>query len=194
MNTFLSYLAIGLSAGLVYGLLALGLVLVYKGTRVLNFAHPYFGLQTAFLAWWLTAKASYPPFSWIPFGANTLPRFAIALVLSLAFIALNGWLIERTIMHHLRNASRLIQLVATIALAQGAVGFVTLLFARNDEQAADFRALPRVLDGLSFASVRRLQQALKYGAVASGDIEVLDVYTTDGRLLARRMQVAQQEA
>ena len=150
MSTFLSYLAIGLSAGLVYGLLALGLVLVYKGTRVLNFAHPYFGLQTAFLAWWLTAKASFPPFSWIPFGANTLPRFAIALVLSLGFIALNGWVIERTIMHHLRNASRLIQLVATIALAQGAVGFVTLLFARNDEQAADFRALPRVLDGLSF--------------------------------------------
>jgi osmoprotectant transport system permease protein len=37
--------------------------------------------------------------------------------------------------------------------------------------------------GLSFASVRRLQQALKYGAVASGDVDVLDVYTTDGRLL-----------
>jgi ABC-type branched-subunit amino acid transport system permease subunit len=150
VNTFLSYLAIGLSAGLVYGLLALGLVLVYKGTRVLNFAHPYFGLQTAFLAWWLTAKASFPPFSWLPFGANTLPRFAIAVVIALGFIALNGWVIERTIMHHLRNASRLIQLVATIALAQGAVGFVTLLFARNDEQAADFRALPRVLDSLSF--------------------------------------------
>lgn len=37
--------------------------------------------------------------------------------------------------------------------------------------------------GLSFASVRRLQQALKYRAVAAGEAQVLDVYTTDGRLL-----------
>jgi len=37
--------------------------------------------------------------------------------------------------------------------------------------------------GLSFASVRRMQQALKYRAAAAGEAQVLDVYTTDGRLL-----------
>ncbi len=36
--------------------------------------------------------------------------------------------------------------------------------------------------GLEFEDVRPMQQALKYQAVAAGDIQVLDVYTTDGRL------------
>lgn len=47
--------------------------------------------------------------------------------------------------------------------------------------------------GLSFASVRRFQQALKYGAVASGDIQVLDVYTTDGRLLTHDLVVLEDD-
>ncbi len=37
--------------------------------------------------------------------------------------------------------------------------------------------------GLSFAGVRPLQQALKYQAAGRGEVDVLDVYTTDGRLL-----------
>ena len=37
--------------------------------------------------------------------------------------------------------------------------------------------------GLSFHSVTRMQQALKYRAAAADDVQVLDVYTTDGRLL-----------
>lgn len=37
--------------------------------------------------------------------------------------------------------------------------------------------------GLNFRTVHPLQQALKYQAAGSGRIEVLDVYTTDGRLL-----------
>jgi ABC-type branched-subunit amino acid transport system permease subunit len=142
VTTFLAYLAVGLIQGLIYGLLALGLVLVYKGTRVVNFAHPYFGLVCAFLCWWLTAKASFPPFSWLPFEANSLPRFAIAALLSLVLIALYGLSIEHGVMRRLRTAPRLVQLVATIALAQGAVGLVQLLFNRTEEQASTFRSLP----------------------------------------------------
>ena len=77
MSTFLGYLAIGVSAGLVYALLALGIVLIYKGSRVVNFAHPYFGLLAAFLCWWMASKASFAPFSWLPFGLNTRPRVVL---------------------------------------------------------------------------------------------------------------------
>ena len=44
--------------------------------------------------------------------------------------------------------------------------------------------LPGLADayGLEFKSVRPLQQALKYQAAAADEIQVLDVYTTDGRL------------
>ena len=145
MTTFLAYLAVGFIQGLIYGLLALGLVLVYKGTRVVNFAHPYFGLVCAFVCWWLTAQASYPPFSWLPFDPMSLPRFAIASVLSILLIALYGLGVEHGIMRRLRTAPRLVQLVATIALAQGAVGLVQILFNRTEEQASTFRSLPVLL-------------------------------------------------
>lgn len=38
------------------------------------------------------------------------------------------------------------------------------------------------LYGLEFRDVRGMQQALKYEAATAGEIDVLDVYTTDGRL------------
>jgi osmoprotectant transport system permease protein len=47
--------------------------------------------------------------------------------------------------------------------------------------------------GLEFRHVRSLQQALKYQAVASRRIDVLDVYTTDGRLLVHDLQVLEDD-
>src|SRR5690242_15735190 len=39
MDRLLQYVLAGLSGGSLYALVALGLVLIYKSTRVLNFAH-----------------------------------------------------------------------------------------------------------------------------------------------------------
>lgn len=127
--------AFALSRGLIYGLLALGIVLIYKGSRIINFAHPFFGLLAAFLAWWINAKASFPPFSWIPFDLGTRPRFVIAAFLALAIVGLNGLAVEHGVIRRLRGAPRLAVLVATIAVAQGTAGTVLLLFNRNEEQA-----------------------------------------------------------
>src|SRR5258708_26225760 len=90
MSLSLSYLAIGVTEGLVYGLLALGMVLIYKGSRTINFAHPFFGLLTAFVCWWLTAKADFFPFTLMPFAAGTRPRLIVAALLPPAFIRLYG--------------------------------------------------------------------------------------------------------
>ena len=43
--------------------------------------------------------------------------------------------------------------------------------------------------GLQFGSVQGMQQALKYQAVDGGDLDVLDAYTTDGRLLVHDLVV-----
>jgi osmoprotectant transport system permease protein len=43
--------------------------------------------------------------------------------------------------------------------------------------------------GLTFASVQPMQQAIKYQAAADGEIDVLDVYTTDGRLVIHDLTV-----
>lgn len=139
MDQFLGYLAIGVTQGLVYALLALGIVLIYKGSRVINFAHPYFGLLAAFVCWWLTERGP------LPLAEGSRPRFLLAAFLTLILIAANGFGVEHNIMRRLRSAPRLMTLVATIALAQGTVGFVVLIFARNETQFTTARSLPTVL-------------------------------------------------
>ncbi len=47
--------------------------------------------------------------------------------------------------------------------------------------------------GLEFGQVRALQQALKYQAAAAREIDCLDVYTTDGRLLEHDLTVLEDD-
>ena len=47
--------------------------------------------------------------------------------------------------------------------------------------------------GLEFRDVKQLQQALQYQAAAAGDIQCLDVYTTDGRLVVHDLQVLEDD-
>jgi ABC-type branched-subunit amino acid transport system permease subunit len=137
MSELFSYIVIGLSRGLIYGILALGLVLVYKGTKILNLAQPFFGLLGAFVAWWLTARAGF-----LPFEALSRPRMLVAAVLTIVLVGLHGLSLERTLFHRLRNAPRLVTLVATLAIGQGTVGLVTILFSRNQKQAETLRIIP----------------------------------------------------
>lgn len=139
MVEFAGWLTLGVGVGLVYGILALGIVLVFKGTKIINFAHPFMGLVTAFFAWWLTERAGF-----LPFEQGTRPRFALAAVLSLVIIGLNGYGLERSIFHKLRNTSRLTQLVATIAVGSGLLGLMVLLFQRG-ESANENRRLPTLI-------------------------------------------------
>ena len=159
MEDLFSYSVLGISRGLAYGLIALGLVLIYKGSRILNLAQPFFGLLAAFLCWWFTANAGF-----LPFEASTRPRFVVAAVLTLVLIGLNGYLLEHGLFRRLRRAPRLITLVATLAIGQGTVGLVTILFSRNQEQAEQLRIIPTVL-----------RNVVELGDVnlTGGDIQVL---------------------
>jgi osmoprotectant transport system permease protein len=47
--------------------------------------------------------------------------------------------------------------------------------------------------GLRFGEVRALQQALKYQAVGAREVDCLDVYTTDGRLLVYELTVLEDD-
>lgn len=143
MTDLFSYVVLGTTRGLIYGILALGLVLVYKGTRVLNLAQPFFGLFGAFLCWWLTAEAGF-----LPFEAGTRPRFLVALVVTLAVVGLQAAGLERALFRKLRRAPRLVTLVATLAIGQGVLGLVVVLFERNQEQAETLRIIPSVVRGV----------------------------------------------
>src|SRR5262245_31684332 len=55
MKDFLQYLFDGLSSGAIYALIAVSLVIVYRGTGHLNFAQGEMAMISAFMAWWLSA-------------------------------------------------------------------------------------------------------------------------------------------
>jgi branched-chain amino acid transport system permease protein len=97
------FLVVGIINGAVYALLALGLVLVYKGSRVFNFAQAEYGTLTTYLAWYLIDKGGLP---W-PIGA----------LLALLSIAAIGFLVERLVVRPLFDAPRVTLLVATAGVA-----------------------------------------------------------------------------
>jgi branched-chain amino acid transport system permease protein len=77
MERFLQYVLAGLSAGSLYALVALGLVLIYRSTRVLNFAHADMATVGTFIAFSMITSGM--PF-WMSFVMAILAGAVIAVV------------------------------------------------------------------------------------------------------------------
>ena len=98
----------GLVNGLVTGLLAMGLVLVYRSTRVVNLAVGNMGLVGASLLALLVLNYHFP--------------FWLALALSLATGTLFGAVVDLLVVRRLFSSPRVIVLMATVGVAQLASG------------------------------------------------------------------------
>jgi len=82
MTQFLQALVNGVSLAAIYALIALGFVIIYKSTQVLNFAQPALLLLGAY---WVLYFATV--WGW---------RFEIALLLGVVFASITGIIVERT--------------------------------------------------------------------------------------------------
>ena len=128
-------LVIGLVNGGIYGLLALGIVLVYRGSRVLNFAQGELGTVGLYLAFWLTVKQGKP------FWVGALGAISLAVVLGLLF----EWLVVRRMI----EGSRLAVAVGTVGLLLFLITLELQLFSGSPRQAPT----PLKGDGFSVAGV-----------------------------------------
>ncbi len=122
----------GLMAGVMYSLVALGFVLIFKASGVFNFAQ---GVVLALFA----ALALYDflaPEGWFNqlFGF-TLP-VPIAIVATAGVMVLLAWLIERLVLRHLVNQEGIILFMATIGLAYFLEGLGDLMWG-SDVKALD---------------------------------------------------------
>ena len=104
MERFLQYVLAGLSAGSLYALVALGLVLIYRSTRVLNFAHADMATVGTFIA-----------FSMITSGLPFWMAFALAIVAGavVAVVFYFGALVPA----QRKGANHLGQVILTLGLA-----------------------------------------------------------------------------
>src|SRR5947208_2354142 len=115
----------GLVIGSIYGLVALGITLVYKKSRVLNFAHGETGMFGAFVFYALLAEQHRP----------YLVAAAAGVAVSAALGAATFLVLAR------RRSDPLAMLVGTLAVAG------TLLFIANEIWGPDQHFVPPPLTG-----------------------------------------------
>lgn len=110
MSTFVQALVAGLSDGSIFALLALGLVLVYRATTILNFSHGISFVLGAFFSLQLAQALDLP--------------FWLVAVVAVVGVFVFGLVVERLVMEPLMQADHLSQVFATIAILFIGVGTV----------------------------------------------------------------------
>lgn len=157
MGQFVQFAINGLMAGAIYALIAVGIVSVYKATKVVNFAHGYlimFGAYfyftfavivpgqpwaPAWLAswqpgWMVEMRGELPMFSpvaavldWV---AN-LPRTVLGLLGALICNAILGRIIERVLMRPLMGQSIFAMIMVTVGLISILSGAAQLIWTAD---------------------------------------------------------------
>jgi branched-chain amino acid transport system permease protein len=112
MADFLQQVVSGLASGAIYASLALALVLIYRATRVINFAQGEMAMFTTFIAWSLLQHMSYWP--------------AFALTLLIAFVG--GVALELVVIRPVQNAPVLSIVIVTIGLLIALNGLARMIW------------------------------------------------------------------
>ena len=127
----------GLMSGVMYSLVALGFVLIFKASGIFNYAQ---GVMALFAALTLVGIMD----GQVPFAhlANALlgsdyhhwsagVNAFLAILLTMGVMVLFAWLVERLILRHLVNQEPIILFMATIGLAYFMEGFGDLAWGAN---------------------------------------------------------------
>jgi len=124
----------GMMAGVLYSLVALGFVLIFKASGIFNYAQ---GVMALFAAMTLVGfQNGQIPFSHLIntiFGTNIhefgwrLPAI-LAIILTLMVMILFAYLVEKYVLKHLVNQEPIILFMATIGLAYFMEGFGDLMW------------------------------------------------------------------
>jgi branched-chain amino acid transport system permease protein len=116
---FAQQIAAGVREGAIYAGLALAIVLIYRSTRVINFAQGEMATFTTFVAWSLMNQG-------LSFWA------AFPIVLAIAFAG--GIAIERIIIRPVENASVLTIVIITLGLALLLNGLMSMIWGGQNRQ------------------------------------------------------------
>jgi branched-chain amino acid transport system permease protein len=125
MMDFLNYFANGVLLGQLYALLSLGFVVIYRASKVFNFAQGELMLLGAYSLWTLVLGLELPLY--------------VALPLAFVMAALYGWVIERLFFERLIGESVFSMVMVTIGLVILIRGVVLVVWGAGD------RSFPAIL-------------------------------------------------
>lgn len=126
MGFFLETVFGGLMAGMLYSLVALGFVLIFKASGVFNFAQ---GAMVLFAALAMARFAEWLP-RWIGTD-NIFVVTGIAVILAGAVMFMVAWLVERLVLRHLVNQEGATLLMATLGIAYFMDGLGQTIFGSD---------------------------------------------------------------
>lgn len=116
-------LVLGVLQGAVYGLIGLGLVLLFKSNRIFNFAQAEFGTVAGLVAYFgLNGKLLGIPWH--------MP-YPIAVTVGIAFGTLTAVLTERLVIRPLFNRPKVILVVGTVGVLLTLIAVESLTFPQN---------------------------------------------------------------
>lgn len=114
MNDFILFSLLGLGVGSLYALAAQGLVVIYRGSGVLNFAQAAFAMVGAYVFYELNVVRG------VAYGISFIAAVASSTIL--------GVLLYLLVLRRLRNAAPLMRIVATLALLITVQGIATVRY------------------------------------------------------------------
>lgn len=120
---FAQYVISGLVSGAIYAVVAIGIVLIYRASSVINFAHGEVATLCTFVVYGCWSAG-------VPLG--------LAIVAGMALAAVVSPLIEALVLGGLRNRTHFNEVMATVALFLAINGLTLALFG---EETKDFPAL-----------------------------------------------------
>ncbi len=173
----------GLMAGVLYSLVALGFVLIFKASGVFNFAQ---GAMVLFAALAMARLSE-----WVPalLGIESrllgnLIAFSLAVVIMIGF----AWLVERTVLRHLVNQEGVVLLMATLGITYFIDGVGQTVWGSDIYEIN--LGLPKtptlILDGLFQGGILINQEDLVAALAAAVLVIVLAMFfqkTSTGRAL-----------
>jgi branched-chain amino acid transport system permease protein len=183
MAFFLETTLGGLMAGVLYSVVALGFVLIFKASGVFNFAQ---GAMVLFAALAMARFSEWVP-AWLGFESLLLANI-IAFVLAAMCMLVFAWLVERLVLRHLVNQEAVTLLMATLGITYFLDGFGQTVFG-----SAVYRinvGMPKepifVLDNLFQGGLLVNREDLIAALIAATLVAVLSLFfqkTTTGRAL-----------
>ncbi len=130
MNEVIRFALLGLGVGALYALASQGLIVIYRGTGVLNFSLGATAIAGVFMQWELQNEHGWP--------------FLASAIVGVAWSAFLGALTHWVIMRPLRRASALLRVIATLGVLITIQAAVVLRYGSKPHQVDSWLPTDRV--------------------------------------------------
>ena len=131
MNEVIRFALLGLGVGALYAFASQGLIVIYRGTGVLNFSLGATAIAGVYMQWELHNEHGWP--------------FLLSAIAGVAWAALIGALTHWMVMRPLRRSSSLVRVIATLGVLISVQAGVIIRYGSNAVQVESWLPTDRVI-------------------------------------------------